>query len=353
MSLRIIPRQSIRRNQQGMVSIMVTMILMIVMSLIVLGFAQNSRRNQRETLDRQLSTQAFYAAESGVNDAREIISKITGTISPKTTCTDAGVGNVYQNLVDSSPGTDQATIDATHNVSYSCVLINPAPPTLDYPVDTTGTLLPIISGTGANFGSLSVSWQANSNATPTAGCPTQYASGNTVFTPTTGWTCGYGVLRLDLVPLDGSETSSSLQSNNRTIWAVPVKTTGTNTYDVSTEGNKVIGVKCTDSNCSLTINGLAGSQYYMRAISVYKGVALQISSPLGLSGAQILIDSTGRAQDVLRRIQVRVPVNSTTSKNLLPDNALQSTDSICKRFSTMDTYYSNTAGVSGNNALCN
>ena len=47
---------------------------MIVMSLIVLGFAQISRRNQRESLDRQLSTQAFYAAESGVNDARELIT---------------------------------------------------------------------------------------------------------------------------------------------------------------------------------------------------------------------------------------------------------------------------------------
>jgi len=65
--------ESLQRNQSGMVSIMVTMILMIVMSLIVVGFAQVSRRNQRVALDRQLSTQAFYAAESGVNDAREFL----------------------------------------------------------------------------------------------------------------------------------------------------------------------------------------------------------------------------------------------------------------------------------------
>jgi Tfp pilus assembly protein PilX len=59
-------------KQAGMVAIMVTMILMIVISLIVVGFAQISRRNQRQALDRQLSTQAFYAAETGVNDASDL-----------------------------------------------------------------------------------------------------------------------------------------------------------------------------------------------------------------------------------------------------------------------------------------
>jgi len=39
-------------KQRGMVAIMITMILMIVISLIVLGFAQISRRNQRQSLDR-------------------------------------------------------------------------------------------------------------------------------------------------------------------------------------------------------------------------------------------------------------------------------------------------------------
>ncbi|MGF7228520.1 MAG: pilus assembly PilX family protein [Candidatus Saccharibacteria bacterium] len=347
MSTRTIsPRQSIRTNQQGMVSILVTMILMIVMSLIVLGFAQNSRRNQRETLDRQLSTQAFYAAESGVNDARDIISKVTGAPSAKTSCTDAGTGGVYQSLIDNS------TIDATHNVSYSCVLINPAPTELDYPIDTTGTLIPLFSGNGASFGNIQLSWSANNNATPTVGCPTQYVSGNSIFTPTSNWTCGYGVVRLDIVPVSGTLTTSTLQTNDRTVWAIPVKTAGTNNYNVNADGNDVVGVKCTDASCDLAITGVPGGQYYLRAVSLYQGATLKITSPLGLAGAQIMVDSTGRAQDVLRRIQVRVPIKNTSSKNLLPDNALQSTDSICKRFATMQGYYSNNAGVAGNNALC-
>jgi len=44
------------KNQTGLVSIMVTIIMMLVISLIVLGFATVTRRNTREALDRQLST---------------------------------------------------------------------------------------------------------------------------------------------------------------------------------------------------------------------------------------------------------------------------------------------------------
>jgi hypothetical protein len=79
---------------------------------------------------------------------------------------------------------------------------------------------------------------------------------------------------------------------------------------------------------------------------------MNITSPLGLAGSQIIIDSTGRAQDVLRRIQVRMSVDAGGSKNQLPDNALQSTDSICKRFATMNGYFDNNVGVAGSNALC-
>ena len=340
--------RQLRTNQQGMVSIMVTMILMIVMSLIVLGFAQNARRNQRETLDRQLSTQAFYAAESGVNDAKELISKSTAVPPAKTSCTDAGTGGYYQSLLDNS------TLNSAANVSYSCVLVDPAPKQLDYDgVSTTSTIAPIFSGSGSAFGSIDLTWQSKTgSATPLAGCPSQYVSGTGVFTPTSTWTCGYGVLRLDLVPVGGNLDANTLQTNARTIYVVPTQNTN-GTYNFSTDGNKVFGVKCDNTSCKLNISGLTGTQYYMRMQSIYQDVSMKIASSQGLAGAQIVVDSTGKAQDVLRRIQVRFPISETGSKNQLPDNALQSTDSICKRFATMDGYFDNHVdSVTGDNGLC-
>jgi len=341
-------RSNIIANQRGMISIMTTMILMIVISLIVLGFAQQARRNQRSTLDRQLSTQAFYAAESGVNDAAEIIKNTSlDKISNKTSCSDKGTTNVYASLVDNN------SIDSAHNVSYTCVLIDPAPNDVSYDsVSTTGTIVPLFSGTGGAFSTINMEWKSKTGSgTPTTGCPNSYTSTSTVFTPTTSWTCGYGVMRIDLVPVSGNNTANSYQSAARTVFAVPVKA-GTTTYNFGSEGNKVIGVTCSDTSCKLTVSGLTDSEYYMRLISLYQDSSMTITSSLGLKGAQVKIDSTGKAQDVLRRIQVRLPLNTTGSQNQLPDNALQSTDSVCKRFSAMDNYLNLSNTVDGDNALC-
>ena len=61
------------KDDKGLVSFMITIIMMLVITLIVIGFTQVSNRNRRESLDRQLSTQAFYAAESGVNEALKVL----------------------------------------------------------------------------------------------------------------------------------------------------------------------------------------------------------------------------------------------------------------------------------------
>src|SRR5262245_1378660 len=110
------------KNQKGMVSILVTMVIMIVVSLIVLGFAKIIRREERQSLDRQLSTQAFYAAESGINDAVKKISddiKNNVTVPTKTSC---DPDNHY---------TTSNQLDGT-TITYSCLLIDPTPNTLEY-----------------------------------------------------------------------------------------------------------------------------------------------------------------------------------------------------------------------------
>lgn len=347
--LRYTPKK--RVNEAGMVSIMVTMILMIVISLLVLGFAQVSRRNQRQSLDRQLSTQAFYAAESGVNDVRNLISNAldAGQVVPdKKTCSDTGSG-FYSSL----------NKDLTGNVSYSCILVNASPKQLSYnSITETGTIIPLISGNGTNFSSITMKLTTKTGSTtPSNGCQSTTSG---VFTPTTSWTCGYGVLRFDLVPVAGNKSTADLQNQVRTVFAVPY-TPATNAggnYNFAGDGNVVRGMHCDNTDCTLTIDGLSSDKYYMRMQSIYQDVALTMTgkdsngADATFNGAQIVIDSTGKAEDVLRRIQVHIPVNGDGNKNQLPDNALQSTDSVCKRFAAMDGYFKNEADATGNNELC-
>ncbi len=54
---------------------------------------------------------------------------------------------------------------------------------------------------------------------------------------------------------------------------------------------------------------------------------MSVASPL--IGAQALVDSTGKATDILRRVQVRVAIGDTDTA---PSYAIESTTSICKRF---------------------
>lgn len=331
-------------REKGMVSITVTMILMIVLSLIVLGFAQVARRNQRQALDQQLSTQAFYAAESGINDVRNLL-KSAGpgtTIPAKTTCPSGGGGGFYNSL--------NSTVNSSIGASYSCLLVNPAPPSLVYgSIGDRSTIIPVNAESG-NLTQVRLVWKSTTSSTPISGCP---GSTNGVFVSSASWGCGYGVLRFDLVPIDNAFDISELSNNTMTTFAVPITSGSLTSTNFATNGNSdVLGVRCNNTQCSLSIN-LPGSSssYYMRISSLYKNVSLEVTGrnaggAVNLTGAQALIDSTGKAQDVLRRVQVRIPL-SDTSKNKLPDYAIQSTDSVCKRFSVMQGRFDNDSGLAG------
>jgi Tfp pilus assembly protein PilX len=340
-------------SQAGMVSIMVTMILMIVLSLIVIGFAQVARRNSRQSLDRQLSTSAFYAAEAGINDVRNLI-KTYGAPPAKTDCTNgSGATAAYYGHLPS------ATLDAATNVEYTCIMVNPNVPTLPYTLGYTGTVVPLTAASGT-INTLKFNWQKSStSSTPTSGC-----SGNLVAAGS--WTCGYAGLRFDLVPTDTPQDIAGYQGRTMSSFVLPVQSGGVTTAAFRSDGGAdLIKTQCTNTDCNLTINsGLGGSQYYLRIMSqYYQNVNLQISgtgaggTPVSFTGAQVLIDATGKAQDVLRRVQVRVPATGT-STNVTSDYAIQSTNSICKRFDIMTNHYQSDAGNAvpgmnnGGNPLC-
>ena len=90
-------KQRQAKDERGMVAIMIAMFLMIILSLITLGFLRLMQREQRQALDNSLSTQAYYAAESGINDAvkaaRANPAYAKGTCGPDATLT-AGVTQI-------------------------------------------------------------------------------------------------------------------------------------------------------------------------------------------------------------------------------------------------------------------
>ena len=361
----------IGRSQDGVVSLLVTMVLMIVVSLIALGFAQIARRNQGQQLDQQLSTQAFYAAESGVNDAAQIVStqmaapnNVPASDLSRTSCTAAGYKNVYLPL-----NTNSSLGSANQNIEYTCVLVNPDPGTIQTDISTTSEIIPI--NTSSNINTINLMWSAK-GAMNVNSCQT---SANLPVAKVYN-SCGVGVLRVDLVPVDNSvpTNATTLADETLTFFAVPLKSGGT-ANPISYKGansstsntNNIIGVNCqnTAPNCTVKINtsGYAHQSYDMRVSSEYEDSTLEVTADdaagndLPLNGAQVVIDATGKAQNVVRRIQVNVPTG--IESNQLSDYAIESTDSICKRYFVMNGYYQSEIGATDpginnpDDVLCN
>ncbi len=349
----------VRRNQQGMAAILITMITMIVITLIVLGFATISRREQSNTLGQQLSTQAFYAAESAVNDARDVINtavKSGQAVPAKTSCnTNTDGGGYSPNYPVPVAGQSGVVLDGSHNVSYTCLLVNPSPTSLVKDgLGADSWVVPVNSS--SPYDTIQLQWTpdpASPSGTPSTDCP----SSTDQFSPASGagaWTCKYAVLRVDLVPTTGALTSAGLASNQLTGFFEPQGSVGGSTnlpYDAAHKGKaNVVAASCNIGSygtCTATITGLSGTNYTLRLISLYGTSDVTVTpessgSPVPTTG-EVVVDATGDADGVLRRIQVRLPTSDYNG--IIPDDAIQSNSAICKRFYVTPSYYANAGDV--------
>ena len=351
-------------NQSGIVSMMVAIVLMAVMTLIVLGFAELSRNDQRQTLDRQLSSQAFYAAETGVNDAQHVIETALNNgqlLAPRQRCqgNDVYVPNY---------GTSNVL---SRGVDYTCLLVDTTPNSLLYTLypGDTAKVFPIESASSQPIHSIKLQWtpSVNASSTPRNSCPT--GSSYTQLPPVAGWGCGYGVLRVDLVPINARNVTTadrnSLLANTFTAFFVPTTSgststntpfNGNNLYGGVSNQGSIVGAGCQNTKsgqCTMIINiqPTNSSTFYMRLSTMYLDTSVSIFAYTGTSGsgsqlnlkdAQALVDATGQAQDVLRRIQVRIPISN--NGGLRSDYAIQTTNSICKEFTTYPGFAQDASG---------
>lgn len=335
-----------KTNEKGLVSFMITIVMMVVISLIVMGFSQVVNRNRRQALDRQLSTQAFYAAESGVNDAvTQITARQTAgqPIVRQTTCSGA---EYPATIINTNP-----------SVSYTCILVNPTVPEIEVPPSTqSASVIPIKPvdslGNPINATQLTFSWAVSQGQDPNpASC-----SLLGVYRTTVAETCGYALLRVDLLRYTGQTSATALATDTSTFYMQPVRSGAAN-YDFrQTSGRTFASVKanhvaaaCTAATqrCTAVIdlNGTnSASSYVARITGLYREPRNVLIDGTGgatnawFSDAQATVDVTGKAQDVLRRVKVRVPLHDMGGNNV-PLGGANSTATVCKRFTASTTMY--------------
>lgn len=338
---------SLRHNQTGIVSITVTLLFILIISIITTSFAFLMRREQRQALDRQLSTQAFYTAESGVNDAVAAIN--SGTLSAIDNCDNQTRPASLPNELDGE------------TFQYTCLLVDEAPSSLtfdDIGVDES-TVIKLTPASGT-IRSIKISWQATGEY-KSSNPNTIFATNNNYDLPTGGLAANStsfahhtGILRATVIRVPSLNLNrTTLTNNSQTLFLYPKAannpgasgSTGFRDSSQSREGIFVDG-DCNTGNaprrfCSATITNINQNNVYLRLSSIYKASSVEIEAfeadnqKLELVDAQYVVDVTGRANDVLRRIQVRVP---RKQQYYYPEFALESAESICKRMFVFNNY---------------
>ena len=390
------------RDQRGFAAIIISIVLVLLLSLITVGFATLMRKEQRSALDRHLSNVAYYASESGINDAVAAVQ--AGFTVAKNTCAPYTAATILslpagKNQTAATKYLMNSSVDNSASSSYSCLTIDPNPSTLEYSsVQVNQPTTAMLTGSDSsgtvpqNIDTLVFSWQDagsgktfapyNNIAAP-PGCPPYNASN--LFPSVPCWQSNgsgiTGVLRVSLTPIPPSNSldRNTLETSSYTAFMYPltggaftVPTPPSNVLpggipsDVynnhagidhtGVKSGDIVNASCSPNSqpryCQVAVTNLGDKTYLLRLSSLYAPTQVTIT-PFNCSsgtctriyakGAQTLIDSTGKAQDVLRRVQVRLPARSSFG---YPEFSIATGGPVCKGLTTYpDNATTGTAGV--------
>jgi Tfp pilus assembly protein PilX len=269
-------------------------------------------------------------------------------------------GSTSEVLVETN--SNVSSDDTKLNQAYTCTTI--ATQTSDYKaVATNGksdNLIPLqtVGQAAAPTDAIELNWFTDVNAgtdTPT------FSSPKDLPLPSQWLATAPPIMRVELVPvLRGNIDINNVDNDTRTVFLYPTTGAASNVAlsaeDLGRSAEKPDApnlAHCQSTlpagtyDCSATINTLppatgdtsgnhAGTDYYLRITSLYNNADYQIrlfdssGNPLLFNNVEPQIDSTGRADDVFRRIQSRI--TDLTSSNPLTDGGFDITQGLCKDF---------------------
>ncbi len=378
-----------RRNstQSGMVSILTVLFFMVFISILVVSFIRLISNEQRQATDNDLSASALAAAQNGIEDAKRIImycTKDSPTGANTLACTDlmssgdaangcsvlSGGGNMNSLRNSLKIGDLAANGDviistdgsATFQQYYSCLTISQDTPFIKKSVAEGSSMITKLT-TLTPFDTLEVSW------TPDRGTSSSYDVSSSValnmFKPVANWKNANPfppVLRLQFIPyLEGANIDlDAAESGSRTLFVVPTSASsgadgigvdanrGSPGLQRTNTGVPIVFATCTGGTgyaCTKVVNGFdtaASRRYYLRASLLYsndKSAEVTIKPKVGgvdtkFKNVQPVIDVTGRANDVFRRVRAYVsfaaPILAT------PEYAVETASPICKNIVVAD-----------------
>lgn len=348
---------TIAGDQKGFVSIIVSMVIITVITLITIGYATAMSREQRQSLNRQLSTQAYYAAESGINETMADVGLLieqSGTIPKQLECQDIEDTVHIKDNYGSNTG-----------VSIPCVIINPDPLNILFQNQTTNNFKAkyFKLAASADTASIRISWGAANGAETTGTLLDEFFPQNPSYPSLVDWPTNVGAVNIIMVPFSTNDSRDSIIANTAHFKLVPTARSSASDVSYVVTSNKpdysgtpsLTGANCsrasmfssppTQLDCSVVITNVPTSGELNFVISsLYRAndIMIEAFDSTGtikpISGVQVEIDVTAKSTDILRRINVRLPIQNDITR---PYPAFEASTDICKLIAYNSYYYVN------------
>lgn len=362
------------RQSQGFTAIFIVIFATLLLSIIAVGFIATMVREQSRSTDDELSESAYDSALAGIEDGKRVLAACDSGGSGSQACqaiANAQCDTVQASGVVGTIGTSEVQIqsdvgiDNQLNQAYTCVIIHPNTDSyLGYLQRADDAIMVSLRSTAA-FDAVEVSWYSRDDVTTASGSLGS-APAPATLTSVDAWGGGSDyppLLKAHFMQYDASAgiTPSNFNDNGsaHTVYLYPMTVGGSlpsNTVDVASMDSRRSGsitpspIICADAaptigytcNARLTLPDMTNRVAYLRLTSFYGGAHYQLrlldgTNTVQFAGVQPSIDSTGRANDVFRRVEARV--ETAASDFPYPRATVDITESFCKDFSVTDTAY--------------
>lgn len=359
-------------KQQGAVSIFIVIFTALLVTIVTAGFIQIMLRNQEQATNTDLSQSAYDSALAGVEDAKRALVKLRECEADAADPCENALATALEGQACESLGQTGAGVttfddgevqvgDGSLNQAYSCVKVQLDTDSVqgDLTGDDDTTVVPLRGVSG--YDRIRVSWFTAADLPSGVTLPT-FTVNPFNLTSVNDWPDSQpGVLRTQLIQFSrGSISLADFDSKNtahaKTRFLFP-SVVGTSTGSFTSDQrrnsaasrNTPLDSRCaanfstTEYLCSvtLTLPAMANREAYLQLASFYNDAHFKIELLNGASvvlfdNVQPVVDATGRASDLFRRVKARVSVTDGGSSLQFPDAALNVRGNLCKDFFVTD-----------------
>lgn len=376
--------------QQGSVSLFVVVFSALLIITMTTAFIRIMLQDQLQATANDLSKSALDSAYAGVEDAKRAIVAYYDSSCDKDSSTPQCADLKKLAAVDANGWTQDcditkqtnvatqtngeftiktATSDNQFNQAYTCVKVQLEPDNYVGKLKAnTSTIIPLQTKSGAVFDQIKIEWYTEQDGPVFDDATTSPAVPFPKLPTANSWpTNRPSVIRAQLLQYDkdaGFKLSDfDDATHNSTLFLYPTNLSGlrgiAQSFDVGRRADatapSLVEAGCNTSFTTtepyacqsiLTPPGSIAKEKrvaYLNLIQLYdRPTTYQVTlidsttgDAVKLSGVQPVVDSTGRANDLFRRVQSRINLGTSTA----PDSAIDLTDKLCKTFTVTDTQY--------------